>query len=98
MGFCWHEIDDETDRIYRMAWLVLPIAVHLVELNSQASTAFMDVSSPNMQRLRSLMTFLYLTINRFDGIKYVSKVIDTTLAAISDTINCLQRKHPMKYT
>lgn len=75
-----------------MAWLILPIAVHLVEMNVHPEVGFQDAMSPNAARLRNLMQFLYVTMHRFDGIKFVSKVIDGTIAAIADTVQRLQKR------
>jgi len=76
----------------RTAWLILPIAVHLVEINVYPDLGFHDALSPNAKRFRSLMQFLYITMHRFDGVKHVTKVIDRTIAAISETVQRLHKR------
>ena len=63
-------------------WISLPIAVHLVNIHVQETQTHPAV----LKRLRSLMQVLYLFKARFQGVKYVIKLLDAVINAIAGAL------------
>lgn len=59
------------------AWIILPVAVHLVLVNTQRG--FEDESK--LKQLEYLMRVLYSLSQRFEGAQFVTKVIDAVTKA-----------------
>jgi hypothetical protein len=70
-----------------MAWLVLPLAIHLVEYYSASPTQNQGSMSPQlMTGMRNLMRFLHGMMNRHEGIKFVSRAVDAMILTLNTTL------------
>ncbi|OQU99363.1 Fungal specific transcription factor domain-containing protein [Cladophialophora immunda] len=63
------------------AWLILPVAVHLMRMNSK----FADYTSIDIQRFGNLMRLLHAMNTRFEGVQFVTKVIQNMIDALTSS-------------
>ena len=63
--------------LYRGAWITLPIAVHLVEVNRRQAW------EGTMCRFQNLMRLLYGLKIRFEGAQFLTKLIDSVIKTIA---------------
>ncbi|KAH0840998.1 hypothetical protein FOPE_06537 [Fonsecaea pedrosoi] len=78
----------------RPAWIMLPVAVHLMRMHSKLT----EYTSSDIRRFGNLMRLLHAMNTRSEGVQYVTKVIQNMIDAltnsaqtgISEEINQLQ--------